>query len=112
GGAATPAAGTPAAGGEAGRGIILTLAGTTPFGQPAALLNQSVINSLLAIGKNTYPDGHPFYVAKAEVVHLVPLASDNTKLQKIQTDYQAALQAKQSGTTITTPGFTPTNTGG
>jgi hypothetical protein len=108
--APAPAAAAAPGGAEGPRGIIVTINGTTPYSQPAQLLTQTLLTKLLAIGKNTYPDGHPYYIAKAEVVNLLPLAKDQQRIQAMQTAYQAALQAKQNGTTIAAPTYS--NPGG
>jgi hypothetical protein len=96
-----------------GRGFIIRIAGRTPFGTPAQLLDETLIKNLQNLGKDKIPNGKPFAVERAQIVRVTEIANDPQRLQKIEADYNAAVNAKQTGQfTAASPSFTAGNFGG
>ena len=91
------AAAAAGATGITGRGFIIRIEGRTPFDTPAQLLNDTLIKNLQNLTKDKIPTGKPFAVELAQIVSVRPLSGDNARLQQIQTAYDNAVRAKETG---------------
>lgn len=87
-------AGPVEGGATTGHGFIITLTGTTPHGDPATLLTDTVVNSLAAMSLANVPKDKKYYVAKAEIVTTTPLRSNPQRLTEMQRLFTAAEQAR------------------
>jgi hypothetical protein len=86
-----------AAAGLTGRGFVIRIAGRTPFGTPAQLLDETLIKNLQNVSKDKIPNGKPFAVERAQIIKIDVLDHDPARIQKIQADYENALRAKETG---------------
>jgi hypothetical protein len=77
-----------------GHGFIITLTGTTPNGDAAQLLSETVIKSLEAMSRANLPKDKNYYVAKAEIVTTSPLRANSQRLTELQRLFVSAEQAK------------------
>jgi type IV pilus assembly protein PilM len=93
----TPAA-TPSA---SGHGYVVRIAGTTPSSTAISLLQQTLVKGLMDQARHEPGPDRPYKVQKVEVIFLQPLRNDQTKLQAMKAAYDAAVNAKRTGT------FTP-----
>jgi hypothetical protein len=100
-----------AAAGLTGRGFVIRIAGRTPFGTPAQLLDETLIKNLQNLSKDKIPSGKPFAVERAQIVKIASLGADPAHLQKIQSDYDNAVRAKETGQ-FTASAASMTNFGG
>jgi type IV pilus assembly protein PilM len=111
GAAPTPVEGaTP---GPEGRGFVITITGTTPMSPAAGFLETTLIKTLRdKLAKDKIPADKKYYIDRAEIVILQPLKLDSQKLSAIKTAYDAAVNAKQSGTFTPTASMGPGGFGG
>ena len=113
---AAPAAPAPVAGATVtpgattGHGFIITVSGTTPHAEPAALLTDTMIKSLEAMSLATLPKDKKYYVAKAEIVTTTPLRANQTRMAELLRVFQAAEAAR--GLPAGQTGYVPAGTEG
>jgi type IV pilus assembly protein PilM len=92
-----PAAAGAAGSGFTGRGFVIRIEGRTPFATPAQLIDDTLVKSLQNLSKDKIPDGKPFAIERAQIVKVRALSDDPARVQKIQTDYDNAVRAKETG---------------
>ena len=92
---AAPVAGaTVTPGATTGHGFIITVTGTTPHGEPAALLTDTMIKSLEELSLAKLPKDKKYYVAKAEIVTTTPLRANQQRMAEMLRVFQAAEVAR------------------
>ena len=105
-----PAAAGVVGSGMTGRGLVLRISGRTPFSPAAQLIDDTLVNGLLQVAKAKAkaenPTAQRYTVERVQIGKVTSLRNEPNLLQKIQTDYEAAVRAKESGT------FTPSSGGG
>ncbi|MDQ3441154.1 MAG: type IV pilus assembly protein PilM, partial [Planctomycetota bacterium] len=93
---AMPAAPAPVAGATVtpgattGHGFIITVTGTTPHADPAALLTDTLIKSLEEMSLDKLPKDKKYYVAKAEIVTTTPLRANQARMAEMLRVFLAA----------------------
>ncbi|HEV2293470.1 MAG TPA: type IV pilus assembly protein PilM [Tepidisphaeraceae bacterium] len=92
--APVPGAAPVAGGASTGHGFIITLTGTTPHGDPASLLTDTVIKDLGELSLAKLPKGKKYYIAKAEIVTTAPLRANQARITELQRVFQAAEEAR------------------
>jgi len=92
---AAPVAGaTVTPGATTGHGFIITVTGTTPHAEPAALLTDTMIKSLEELSLAKLPKDKKYYVAKAEIVTTTPLRANQQRMAEMLRVFQAAEVAR------------------
>jgi hypothetical protein len=91
-GAPPDSGGGPAAPPGAQRGFILILRCTTPYADGVWLFDQVFIKNLEAIKPGAIPLDKPFYIARAGFGRRDRVKNDQTKIQKLNAQYQQRIQ--------------------
>ena len=82
--------------GPQGRGFIIKISGTTPNASAVQLVDETLVKGLLATAKEKAA-GRPYRFEKVVIVSLKPLRDNQQKIQFIKSEWDRAVQAKQSG---------------
>jgi hypothetical protein len=92
-----PAEGAPPPTGEGlPRGFILTIRVTTPYATGGQLIENQFIKALLNIKPNAADKDKKYQIVKAQIIAPLHVGEDATRVNKMRSDYAAALQAMQN----------------
>ncbi|HYO10029.1 MAG TPA: type IV pilus assembly protein PilM, partial [Tepidisphaeraceae bacterium] len=80
------------------RGYVVTLFGRTPMQTAAAFLQETLAGNLRKLSRDKVGADRKYYIGEVRIVHLRPLREDAARVSEILTAYNAAAQAKTSGT--------------